>query len=216
DYWVRFTEYLPPKRNVSGPEWDLSNMPLRKGYVKLNRRTYIRMVQELVKTRVEEGLYRKMELPGNPELAEMIRGLKAKVDGRKRRYSPTELGKITITRLPPCMRQILGMSQAGENMPHHARFALVTFLNAIGMSTEEIFTVFTGTPDFKEDIVRYQVEHITGASSATSYTTPNCDTMKTGGICFDPDTLCEREWLTNPLIYYRVKGRKRKPPEEKK
>ncbi|MGA1866006.1 MAG: hypothetical protein ACMUFK_00900 [Thermoplasmatota archaeon] len=216
EYWVRFTGYLPPKRNVSGPEWDLSNLPLKKGHVRLNRRTYIRMVQELVKARVEEGLYRKMELPGNPVLSEMIRGLKTKVDGRKRRCSPTELGRITITRLPPCMRQILGMSQAGENLPHHARFSLVTFLNAIGMSSEEIFKVFTGSPDFKEDIVRYQVDHITGTTSATSYSTPNCDTMKTGGICFNPDALCEKEWLTNPLKYYRIKGRKRKRLEENK
>ncbi|MBN1390914.1 MAG: DNA primase large subunit PriL [Candidatus Thermoplasmatota archaeon] len=215
EYWVRFTGYLPPKRNISGPEWDLSNQAIRKGYVRLNRRTYIRMVQELVKARVEEGLYRKMELPRNSALSEMIGGLRTKVEGRKRRYSPVEMGRITITRLPPCMRQILGMSQAGENLPHHARFALVTFLNAIGMSSEEIFKVFTGVPDFKEDIVRYQVEHITGTTSATSYTTPNCDTMKTGGICFNPDTLCDKEWLINPLKYYRIKGRNRRAEEKK-
>ncbi|MGA1819820.1 MAG: hypothetical protein ACMUHU_02305 [Thermoplasmatota archaeon] len=215
DYWVRFTGYLPPKRNISGPEWDLINQTLIKGYVKLNRRSYIRILQELVKSRVEDGLYRKMELPRNPRLAEMVNGLKTKVEGRKRKYSPTELGRMTITRLPPCMRQILGMSQAGENLPHHARFALVTFLNAIGMSSEEIFKVFTGAPDFKEDIVRYQVAHITGTTSATSYSPPNCDTMKTGGICFEPDSLCEKEWLTNPIKYYRTKGKRRKAPGKK-
>jgi len=215
DYWVRFSGYLPPKRNISGSEWDLINQTLIKGYVKLNRRSYIRILQELVKSKVEDGLYRKMELPRNPRLAEMVLGLKKKVEGRKRRYSPTELGRMTITRLPPCMRQILGMSQAGENLPHHARFALVTFLNAIGMSSEEIFKVFTGAPDFKEDIVRYQVGHITGATSATSYSPPNCDTMKTGGICFNPDSLCEKEWLTNPIKYYRTKGKRRKAPAKK-
>jgi DNA primase large subunit len=150
-----------------------------------------------------------MDLPRNPKLREMVKGLKTKVEGRKKRYAPTELGRLTITRLPPCMKQILGMSQAGENLPHHARFALVTFLHAIGMSGEDIFKVFTGAPDFKADIVRYQVEHITGSTSATNYSPPNCDTMKTGGICFDPDTLCEKEWLINPVKYYRIKGKSR-------
>jgi DNA primase large subunit len=106
------------------------------------------------------------------------------------------------------------MSQAGENLPHHARFALVTFLNAIGLSPEEIFKVFTHAPDFKEDMVRYQVEHITGSTSATSYSPPNCDTMKSGGICFNPDGLCSKDWLTNPIKYYRIKGKRRKVKQE--
>lgn len=215
EYWVRFTGYLPPKRNISGPEWDLINQTMRSGYIKLNRRTYIRILQELVKKKVEEGLYVKMDLPRNPKLAEMVKGLKSKVESRKKKYAPTELGRITVTRLPPCMRQILGMSQAGENLPHHARFALVTFLHAIGMSGEDIFKVFTGAPDFKEDIVRYQVEHITGSTSATSYSPPNCDTMKTGGICFNPDALCEKDWLTNPIKYYRIKGKPKRPGRSK-
>jgi DNA primase large subunit len=209
-YWVRFTGYLPPKANISGPEWDLIHQRMKGGYVELNRHSYIRLLQELVKGRVEEGLDQKVGLPRNQSLVDMIKGLKTKVESRRKRYSPTELGRITVTRLPPCIRQILGMSQAGENLPHHARFALVTFLNAIGMSPEEIFKVFTTAPDFKADIVRYQVEHITGSSSATSYYVPNCDTMKTGGICFNPDSLCEKEWLTNPMKYYRVKGKRRK------
>jgi len=209
-FWVRFTGYLPPKSNISGPEWDLIHQRMKGGYVELNRHSYIRILKEIVKERVEEGLDQKVGLPRNQTLAEMIRGLKSRVESRRKRYAPTELGRITVTRLPPCMKQILGMSQAGENLPHHARFALVTFLNAIGMSPEEIFRVFTTAPDFKADIVRYQVEHITGSTSATNYYVPNCDTMKTGGICFNPDSLCEKEWLTNPMIYFRVKGKRRK------
>ncbi len=209
-YWIRFTGYLPPKRNISGPEWDLINQRMIGGYVELNKHSYIRILQELVKKRVEDGLYLKVSLPKNRVLFDIVKGLKTKVESRKKKYAPTELGKITVTRLPPCMRQILGMSQAGENLPHHARFALVTFLNQIGMSSEEIFKVFSTAPDFKADIVRYQVDHITGGSSAIDYYTPNCDTMKTGGVCFDPDGLCEKEWLTNPVKYFRIKGKKRK------
>jgi DNA primase large subunit len=77
------------------------------------------------------------------------------------------------------------------------------------MSPKEIFNVFTTAPDFKGDIVRYQIEHITGSSSATSYHTPNCETMKSGGVCFNPDGLCEKEWLNSPLYYYKLKGKKK-------
>ena len=207
--WISFMDFLVSGKNISGPNWDLVNQKLVGGLVGIERESYIRLIQERAKQKVEEGLDGSPPTPVNTKLKEMINSLKMKVEGRRKRYSPTELGKMTITRLPPCMRQILGMSQAGENIPHHARFALVTFLNAIGMSSEEIFKIFTTAPDFKEDIVRYQVEHITGSSSATSYHAPSCDTMKSGGVCFNPDGLCEKEWLNTPLYYYKLKGRKR-------
>ncbi|MGA1822232.1 MAG: hypothetical protein ACMUIG_06875 [Thermoplasmatota archaeon] len=208
-YWVRFSAYLPPKGHISGPDWDLTNQRMVKGYIELNRSKYIRLLQELIRKRVEEGLYDRASIPKGSPLEARVAAIKAKVANRKKTYSPSELGKMSITRLPPCMRQILGMSQAGENMPHHARFALVTFLSNIGMKYEEIFNVFRGAPDFKESVVRYQIEHITGVTSATEYSVPGCDTMKTGGICYNPDSLCEQEWMGHPLTYYRVKGKKK-------
>jgi len=208
-WWVSLTDFLPSRRNITGPQWDLSNRRVKKGMVALERSSYIRLLQERVRTRVEEGLWSRPSVPAHPGVKELINGLRMKVESRKRRYSPTDLGRMSITRLPPCMKQILGMAQAGENLPHHARFALVAFLNGIGMSPDDIFRIFTTAPDFKEDIVRYQIDHITGTTSATSYSMPNCETMKSGGICFNPDSLCEKEWLNNPLYYYRIKGKKK-------
>ena len=31
--------------------------------------------------------------------------------------------------------------------------------------------------------------------------------MKTYGLCFEPDALCQQEWLNHPLSYYRAKVR---------
>ncbi len=207
--WIRFTDFLYSRRNITGSTWDLVNRRMISGLVGVEREAYIRLIQERIRERVEEGLCDKPPIPNEITLKARIGSLNEKVKSRKKRYSPTDLGRMSITRLPPCMRQILGMSQAGENLPHHARFALVTFLNAIGMSQDDIFRVFTTAPDFKEDLVKYQVEHITGTSSSTSYRAPNCDTMKSGGICFNPDHLCEKEWMNNPLYYYKIKGKKR-------
>lgn len=208
-YWVRFSNYLPPKGHISGTGWDLTNQRMVKGHIELNRARYIRLLQELIRAKVEEGLYEKAVVPKGSPIESRITVIKTKVDSRKKTYSPTDLGKMSITRLPPCMRQILGMSQAGENMPHHARFALTTFLNNIGMKPDDIFKVFASAPDFKESIVKYQIEHITGVTSATEYSVPGCETMKTGGICYNPDSLCEKEWMSHPLTYYRIKGKKR-------
>ena len=55
-------------------------------------------------------------------------------------------------------------------------------------------------PDFREDMTRYQVEHITGGSG-TEYTAPSCKTMMTYGNCSGKNPMCE--WVTHPLSYYR-------------
>ena len=209
-YWVPFPAFLKGTRHITGPQWDLANQRLVKGYVGLNRNRYIRLLQEYVREKVEEGLLSVVNITPPENFKERIIRIRNRVNERKKSYQPTDLGEMSISRLPPCMRQMMGMAQAGENMPHHGRFALVTFLNAIGMDNEEIFKVFTSSPDFKESIVRYQIEHITGVSSSTEYSVPGCDTMKTGGVCYNPDSLCAKEWMTHPLTYYKVKGKKRK------
>ena len=38
--------------------------------------------------------------------------------------------------------------------------------------------------------------------------------MKTNGICYNPDSLCEQEWMNHPLTYYRVKSKGRKDGQE--
>ncbi len=91
------------------------------------------------------------------------------------------------------------------SLPHTGRFAIVTFLHHIGLSNEEIFKVFGDVPDFAADVTRYQIDHITGTTSATEYSTPECATMKSYGICPGGDLLCHQPWMRHPLTYYRRK-----------
>jgi len=122
-------------------------------------------------------------------------------------FKAEDFGRIRVTKLPPCIRQLLAKVQAGENLPHSGRFALTAFLHALGMSPEEILHMFSTSPDFDESKTRYQIEHITGKISGTEYTPPECSTMKSYGICFGEDNLCKKEWMTHPLKYYRIKDR---------
>ena len=61
------------------------------------------------------------------------------------------------------------------------------------------------------DVTEYQIEHITGTTSPTEYTPPECSTMKSYGVCPGGDALCHQEWMTHPLKYYRYKARRRRP-----
>jgi len=102
------------------------------------------------------------------------------------------------------MRALLEEALAGKNLSHSARFALASFLLNIGKTVDEIIEIFRAAPDFREDIARYQVEHIAGLrGSKTKYTPFKCDNMRSLGLC---------RWkcrgVKHPLQFYRLLLRK--------
>ncbi|MCK4928368.1 MAG: DNA primase regulatory subunit PriL, partial [Methanosarcinales archaeon] len=93
-------------------------------------------------------------------------------------------------------------AQGGVNLAHSARFALTSFLLNIELSADQIIQLFGVSPDFNEEMTRYQVEHIAGGTG-TSYKPPSCSTMITYGNCMGKDVLCRE--IGHPLNYYRKK-----------
>jgi DNA primase large subunit len=120
------------------------------------------------------------------------------------------VGKLDVKKLPPCMKNILKSIQAGENVPHAGRFALVSFLNSLKLGTNDILKIFSTAPDYEEEKTRYQVEHITGKISSTSYKPPGCAKMRTYGICpvEEMEDLCKK--TRHPMSYYRAKWKQEK------
>ncbi len=202
---VHFTDFLRHTSTMREKDWKLINQPLEGGYVRLPRERALRVLRNAVQRKIESEL----PLPVNDDVLEAFRRdvqhVKALLANRKERFKAEELGKVSITRFPPCMYNLLASIQNHENVPHTGRFAIVTFLHHIGLSNEEIFKVFGDVPDFAVDVTRYQIEHITGTTSATEYSTPECATMKSYGICPGPDALCLT--IRHPLSYYRKKPR---------
>src|SRR5512136_153189 len=94
---------------------------------------------------------------------------------------------------------MLSLVAKGSNLAHSARFALVSFLLQINMSSDQVIALFNTSPDFDLERTRYQVEHIAG-SSGTKYKPPSCATMATYGNCPGEDELCRQ--IRHPLSYY--------------
>jgi len=203
---MHFSDFLRYTNQMRSKTWKLINQIVDGGYVLLARDKAIRILQNVIQKKIE-GEVEAMEvneliLKGfERDLAE----IKSVLSEKKTKYKAEDLGRIRITRLPPCMRQLLAVVQAGENVPHTGRFALVSFLHNLGMTNEEVFNVFATVPDFDESKTRYQIEHITGKISSTEYTPPECATMKSYGLCPGPDETCLR--IRHPLSYYRLKAR---------
>jgi DNA primase large subunit len=134
---------------------------------------------------------------------EQTRGLVVKWLGAPSRY---ELPQVPVPEaMPPCVRHLIDNLADGKNVQHMGRFTLASFLANIGASDDEIVKAFKPASDFSERMTRYQVEHIGGKRGGkTKYTCPKCDTLKTHGVCYKPDEVCNT--IRNPLSYYKKKS----------
>ena len=202
---MHFSDYLRFSHVMKAVEWKLINTDLKDGFVRLSSDRFDRLLQNALQERIEAELplnmpdgFRKA-MRGDTDHVSMI------LSDTKKKLSPTGGGGMNPDYLPPCIKAILASAQNGVNLPHSARFALVSYLHALGLSYEQIIGLFAQSPDFDESKSSYQIKHITGEErGGEGYTPPECATMKTNGICFDPDNLCAK--INHPLSYYRIKS----------
>ena len=207
---MHFTDYLRLSSRIKSVEWKLVNSELFKGSVFLSHERFCRALQNALQDKIESEL--PINVPNEIRMAvsKDVKHIEISLNEMKSRFGDVG-GDVLVDEFPPCMRALLAGTQNGLNLPHSGRFALVAFLHTLGMNSEQIMALFAKSPDFDESKTIYQVRHITGEVSSTEYTPPECSTMKSYGICFEPDDLCAYEKVVHPLIYYRIKrsGQKR-------
>ncbi len=205
---IGFPDYLRLANRMKSIDWKLINCEIHAGMVHLLQEKFSRLMQNALQDKIESEL----PLITPDEYKGCLQGAVNEVfmalEETKAKYSPTGGEGMRNEFLPPCFVRILDMSRQGLNLPHSARFALVTFLHALGLDYNGIIRVFSESPDFNESVAGYQIKHITGELNGTEgYSPPECKTMKTNGLCQNPDSLCQQEWMNHPLSYYRAKKR---------
>ncbi len=211
---VDIVSYVKNTAQMKDRRKSLLFQDVRKGMVYFRRKEGEDELQymSVIFRSLQQALYNKLdkELPleiSRAVCGEMfvpIRTMQFVINDRYENYSG-DLGVVDTDKFPPCMKKLLGMAKEGVNLPHSGRFALTAFLHLIGMGIDDIVGVFSASPDFKEDLTRYQVKHIAGEISGTEYTPQKCNTLITEGLCYKPDDLCAKPWMNHPLTYYRVK-----------
>lgn len=199
---IHFTSYIRMASSMKAIEWKLVNRKLDHGNVNVSKEEFARLLQELIKERVEHNLPmpvpEELTLACEPYLAEVRTAL----EERKSMFGESEFDSVETDLFPPCITHAIANTQAGVNLAHSMRFAMTAFLLTIGMNVDDIMNLFTTSPDFDVEKARYQVEHIAG-SSGTHYKPPSCATMQTYGNCYAPDEMCKK--ISHPLNYYSRK-----------
>ncbi|MFC1787077.1 DNA primase regulatory subunit PriL [Halobacteriota archaeon] len=202
DFRIHFADYLRFASRMHDPKWKLVNRRLEDGYVLLTKNDFTRLLQEAIVDRIKKSF----PLDVSPSLKKAFSSHMAEISGHfeelKAEFGSDDFGEIDSECFPPCIKHMLTLVRAGQNLAHSARFALTSFLANIGMNAEEIIDIYRVSPDFDEGQTSYQVKHIIG-SSGKAYTAPTCATMATYGNCFGKEQICD--WVSHPLSFYRKK-----------
>ncbi|HEX4919898.1 MAG TPA: DNA primase large subunit PriL [Candidatus Bathyarchaeia archaeon] len=206
DFSISIGDFLRNSVHLREPRWSLSNRVLDHGQVYVTVEEAARLMEEEVRTRI---MQRSGRIPDEAtsllgQRVEKAREMVVKWLGVPTKY---ELPKVPMPEaMPPCIRHLMDGLNEGKNVQHMGRFALASFLLNIGTGEDEIVRIFKPATDFSERMTRYQVEHIGGRRGGrTKYTCPMCTTLKTHGVCYKPDEICET--IRNPLSYYKSKSR---------
>ena len=217
---IPLASYLALAVPIREAEFRLAQQALSHGLVRVSRVRAARLLQEAVRLRLA------LPVPVRAEVRELLAAREAELFEEVARRTPAPVaragvpgGALRPDRFPPCIRKMQRTLQAGENLSHAGRFALAAFLHRVGADFETIVDAYRGAPDFDEGITRYQVEHITHHDGGEGYRVPECDTIRSHGLCFrdgDPsaalevdrarDPRCFEPALRHPLQYYRWRG----------
>lgn len=194
---LHVTDYLRLASQFQSPSWKLTNRVLEGGYVYLKDKEVIRLIRE--------GVYRllinKINSLPTPVLSPKLREI---ANRAREEMPPIQKRTATIPKdYPPCINFLLSKINNGENVSHFGRFFLTTYLLAAGWGIENIVRLFSRLPDFKENITKYQVEHIAGLRGGRKkYSIPSCKLIASYGLCFKDENCRD---LRNPARY-RKKG----------
>ncbi len=197
EYLIRFTDYLRLAEGLTTDiSWKLVNQKVSKGWVYLSKTRLIRLIRQRLYRLLYDSFQQTPRLTKIPEkMAEIIS--EATEELQKIRQRQTKALKPS-GRIPPCVKAI---SDRLADASHTENFIYASYLINRGYTVEQVIDAFRIRSDFKEDIARYQVEHIAGLrGSRTKYRPPSCSRMKELGLCIKNGELCPRN-IRNPLDY---------------
>ena len=201
-YALHFTDYLQNSATLQESQWKLVNRQLSKGRVPITQHEAARLLQEEVRRHTDSRLDAKVtSLP--PPIRETVERLKNTFTARQGAIRLEETPQtVDPDAFPPCIKALYTALASGHHLSHTGRFTLTTFLVNIGMPTEAVLDLYRNASDFNERLTRYQVEHIAGEKgSRTRYQPPTCQTLRTHGVCVNPDETCKG--ARHPLRRYR-------------
>ncbi len=197
EFRVPIADYTRRAEGFHKAEWKLVNRIVGGGRVYVTQHDLVRLIREEIRATIVTRL-KDLKLAKVPEsLEKIVQELIALTPPPRTSFSTL---KVSPENYPPCVVEALRLLEKGENVPHYGRFLMATYLLKVGKTVDDIVALFPKAPDFKQNITKYQVEHIAGLKGGhTKYSVPSCRTLQTHSFCFKDPIKCYE--ITSPVQY---------------
>jgi DNA primase large subunit len=207
EFALNFADYLRNTTHLREKKWKLVNRLLNCGRVYLTRAETARLLSEEARNYFETRLKIKEPTKFPPKISEIAEKIKQLYIEKIGKVEMEDFPRVIAqSAFPPCVKALYEAASSGRHLSHVGRFTLTSFLINIGMTPENVNELFKNFSDYNERMTRYQVEHIAGErGSRTRYTPPRCETLRTHGVCTNPDDLCQS--IRHPLAYYKKRDK---------
>jgi len=228
NFRIHFIDYLKLAANLKDDYRKLINNPVSEGFVFIQKRSLIRLIQEHVRKKIlpkesEDKVtltaFREKYLE-TEEFKEIYEKILEEWKEKKEDFENIEFkfefteGSDLSNSFPPCLKEILLKAKEGENLNHTERLFLVFLLHALNYPVEKIVNIFSVLPDFNREKTLYQVNF----ALEKKYSPHKCDTLKSLNFCMAEkykDELClkgyysrkteEQRKISHPLFYIQMK-----------
>ncbi len=236
---IHYIDYLRLASNLRDDYRKLVHNPLVEGYVLIEKKDLIRLLQEVIRKKIiiqqEKDLASLEAFTKRALQVEEIRELNERILGewelKKEEFEFSfeikyKKGEKVEESFPPCVAEILLKIDQGQNITHIERLFLVFFLHSLEIPIDEIVNLFAQLPDFDRKKTEYQVQF----AKKKEYSPHSCSTLKSYSLCMAKqynDELClegyfskknnSQKKIQHPLFYVQLKQyRKHGPKEEVK
>ncbi|QEE17981.1 hypothetical protein DSAG12_03819 [Promethearchaeum syntrophicum] len=203
-FQMDFPSYLSVSTKIRNDSWKLINRYFEDGKIYLIRHDVILLLREFVRQKTQPD-YKQInkelssQMEKIPEITEILNEISTLMATHKKRFESSIFSEgetIGSELYPPCIKAILYSVMHGENLSHNERLAIAFFYLNTNHSIEETVDIFRTSPDFDEDIARYQTEFAAGSGGkGKKYSMYKCAKLKSLHLCraTDPnfgDKLC--------------------------
>lgn len=207
DTRIPLVKYVPIAASLvrKDAKFKLINSLINHGQISINLADTNIIFEERVKLKIKSDL----PLPIHHDIKQLLDPTVQEIYGSYTSKLSDYYGDVTEEDFPPCIRRIMSLIRKKENPTHPERFALVTFLNSIGATEDDMLKMFETVRDFNLDMSKYMIQHIMGKQGGTQYKAPGCASLRTNNICrAGDDPICKA--IKHPLGYYSKLKRRKK------
>lgn len=199
DFSLHVSDYLSLTSWFSTPSWKLANKDLYAGWVCLVKTEAAGLLRLQIGKKIQSTIAEAGDVSPPKSLERRLAAIR-NMATEKREEKPA-IG-FSLRALPPCIRSMYARLIAGEGLPHFARFTLTSFFLNVGLTPQEILSLFSRLPDFDQHLSQYQIEHIAGRRGGVKrYTSPSCKTLRTHDLCAETEQCSNTR---SPIrMYYR-------------